>query len=242
MAKKKVLLLGAAGLVAPHITAGLERHFELRLADIQPHPGGREQLHVDIGCYEQVLAAARGMDAIFNFTVNRGHPVLSFTVNVLGAYHVLRAAVELGIRRIVHTGPQSVIGAYQHDFDVDDPPPRPGAGYYGITKHLSNELCRVFARAHDLQIVCFLFNGLRARPEGPIRGEDFPAFTVVWEDLVEACRLAVEADARAIAGGFQILNLHSHQGHGKYLLDKAARVLGFRPLEPVERLYRRRVG
>ena len=35
-------------------------------------------------------------------------PVEAFRVNTLGAYNVIRAAVECGIRRVVQTGPQQV--------------------------------------------------------------------------------------------------------------------------------------
>lgn len=237
MAKKKVLLLGASGLVAPHIVNGLERHFDLRLADVKPHPWGRSVQTVDITCYEQVLEASRGMEAILNFTVNRPHPELSFAVNVEGALHVFKAAVELGIRRIVHTGPQLVISEYQHDFDLVDPPLRPSTGYYSITKFLSIEMGRVFARTYGLEIVCFLFNGLQGKPEEPVHGEDFPPFTIVWEDLVQACRLALEVES--IPDSFQTFSLHSYQGHSKYLLDKAERLLGYRPTERVEKLYAR---
>ena len=64
---KNVLLLGASGNIAPHIIPGLERHYNLRLADIRRHPGGKPTMHVDMGDYGQVLEAARGMDAIMNW-------------------------------------------------------------------------------------------------------------------------------------------------------------------------------
>jgi UDP-glucose 4-epimerase len=240
MARKKVLLLGAAGLIAPHITQGLEAYYDLRLADVKPHPQGRPMELVDITCYDQVLEAARGMDGILNFTVNRPHPELSFGVNVNGAHHVLKAAVELGIRRIVHTGPQMVITDYQHDFGMDDPPLRPNTHYYGLTKFLSIEMCRIYAQTYGLQIACFLFNGLHPKPEGPVQGEDFPPFTIVWEDLVEVCRLGLEVEQ--LPGNFQIFDLHSYQGHGKFMLERAERLLGFKPQAPVEQLYARSPG
>jgi NAD-dependent epimerase/dehydratase family protein len=235
--KKKVLLLGASGLVGPHIISGLEQHYDLRLADVKPHPDGRSVHPVDIAVYEQVLEAARGVEAIMNFTVNRSHPELSFAVNVTGAYHVFRAAAELGIRKVVHTGPQLVMNEFQHDFDIEDPPLRPSTGYYDLTKYLSVEMCRIYARACEIQVVCFLFAGLKARPEAPVTGEDFPPFCIIWEDLVEACRLAVEIES--VPGGFQFFNMHSYQGHGKHLLDKAERILGYKPRDPVEQYYRR---
>ena len=75
--KKKVLFLGASGNIGPFLTPGLEGDYELHLADIQPHPDGTPITTVDITSYEQVYEAARGMDAIVNFTVVRSDPVLS---------------------------------------------------------------------------------------------------------------------------------------------------------------------
>ena len=59
---KKVLLLGASGLIAPHIIPGLETHYYLKLADVKPHPEGVPVLSVDVTDYSQVLEAARGVD------------------------------------------------------------------------------------------------------------------------------------------------------------------------------------
>ena len=234
---KRVLLLGASGLIAPHMIPLLEPHYELVLGDIKAHPQGRAVEPVDITVYEQVLAAARGVDAILNCTVNRGDPVQSFRVNVNGCFHVLRAAVELGIRKVVHTGPQQVWPEYHHFHDVDDPPGRGGPGYYGYTKTMSLQLCQAYAREHGLQVVCFLYCHLGAAPTERQVTRDFHPFSVVWEDVVEACRLAIEMEQ--VPGNYQSFNLHSHPGHGKYRLDKAARILGFRPQLPLEELYRR---
>ncbi|MBM3262769.1 MAG: NAD(P)-dependent oxidoreductase [candidate division Zixibacteria bacterium] len=234
---KRVLLLGASGNIAPHITEGLERYFELTLADVKPHPDGRPIRTVDITDYGQVLEAARGMDAIMNFTVNRPHPVLSFHVSTLGAWHVMRAAAELGIRRVLHTGPELIIGGYNHDFDIDDVPQAPGTGYYGITKHLSMEICKVYARCYDIPTICYQFNGLRGKLDAPVAKQDFPAFTIVWEDLIEACRIAIEIES--VPDNFQAFNLHSHLSQGKYSVEKARRMLGYVPKEDVELFYRR---
>ena len=118
---KKVLFLGASGLVGPYLTPGLEKDYELRLTDVQDHPDGRPVERVDVRCYEQVQAA-RGMDAIMNFTVVREHPVDSFDVNTAGAWHVMKAAAELGIGKVIHSGPQAVAPPTITDFGVDDAP------------------------------------------------------------------------------------------------------------------------
>ena len=91
---KKVLVLGACGMIGPFVTPGLEDDYDLTLSDIVPHPHGKPTIDVDVTDYEQVRDAARGMDAIMNFTVVRDDPVLSFHVSSLGAWHVMKAAAE----------------------------------------------------------------------------------------------------------------------------------------------------
>lgn len=234
---KKVLVLGASGLIAPYVTPSLAHDYDLYLTDVKPHPSGTPTDHVDVTRYEQVLQASEGMDAIMNMTVIR-HDIRSFAVNTTGAWHVMRAAAEHGIKKVVHTGPQLVRRDYDHDFDVDDVPLAPGTNFYGITKYLSMEICKIYAREHGIHTVCFLFNLLGAKPTEPASMRDFPPFSVVWEDLVHACRLALEIDS--VPDHFQAFNLMSYISHGKYRADKAQRMLGYAPLERVEDYFKRR--
>ena len=234
---KHVLVLGASGNVGPYVTPGLEPYYHLRLADVKPHPFGKPITHVDMTSYKDVLEASRGMDAIINFTVLRDDPVQSFHVNTRGMYHILKAALEHGIKHVIQTGAQSARYWYDHDFDIDDIPEMPGTGYYMITKYLSMEMCRIYARTYGIQIACFLFNGLGPKPTALVTKQDFPTFTVVWEDLQHACRLALEAES--IPDNFQIFNMLSYLSHGKYTVEKARRTLGYAPLEKVEDYYKR---
>ena len=234
--KKKVLFLGASGLVGPFVTPGLEDDYDLHLADVQPHPDGTPIETVDISSYEAVHKAARGMDAIANFTVVRGDPVLSFHVNTRGAWHVMKAAAAHGIRKVIQTGPQGVVTAYGPEFDVVDPPPVPDSGYYGCTKFLGAQICRIFARTHGIHTAYFVFAGLGPKPTEPVPG-DFAPMRIYWEDLQHACRLALEIDA--IPDYFQEFNMHSCDGHQKYRLEKARRMLGFEPTQQWATYFRR---
>ncbi|MCY4603765.1 MAG: hypothetical protein OXE49_05980, partial [Gemmatimonadetes bacterium] len=103
---------------------------------------------------------------------------------------------------------------------------------------LASEICRTFARAHGIQTISFVFNGLGPRPTQSAGG--FPPFTVVWEDLQQACRLALEIPE--VPDCFQEFNLLSWEGHGKYNVDKARRILGFEPTERWERYFARNVN
>ena len=149
----------------------------------------------------------------------------------------MKAAAELGIKKVLHTGPELIIPDYRHEFDIGEVPQRPGPGYYSLTKMLGMEICRAYARTYGIQTICYQFNGLGPKPERAVQGQDFPPFTITWEDLVQACRLAL--DIEAVPDNYQAFNLHSYMGQGKYNIDKARRLLGYEPSEPVERYYRR---
>ncbi len=235
--KKRVLLLGASGNIAPPILSALESHYDLRLADIVPHPDGKPVVTVDVTAFEQVLEASRGMDAIMNFTVVRPDPVQSFHVNTRGAWHVMKAAAELGIKKVIHTGPQTINLAHAHDFGIADVPRAPGTNYYGCTKMLSSEICRIFSRQYGIQTIVFHFLGLRPRPTEPVSGRDFHQFAIIYDDLAHACRLALEVES--VPDGFQDFNMLSFEAHGRYSVEKARRLLGFEPLERWEDYYRR---
>ncbi|MBM3264668.1 MAG: NAD(P)-dependent oxidoreductase [candidate division Zixibacteria bacterium] len=234
---KKVLVLGASGQVAAHTTPGLESHYDLYLGDVRPHPFGKTVHPVDITQYEQVRRAAAGIDAVMDFAAHKNHPVMDFEVSTKGAFHVMRAAVEHGIKKVIIMGPQLVRGAYDEDFDIDDVPPVVSTGYNVLSKYLSIELCKAYARAHGIETIFFLFNGLGPKPAAPVTGQDFPPMVIVWEDLHHACRLALEI--ASVPDHCQVFHMLSYSGHGKYLTDKAKRMLGYAPLEPVERYYRR---
>ncbi|MDA0334512.1 MAG: NAD(P)-dependent oxidoreductase, partial [bacterium] len=236
-AKKKVLFLGASGMIGPFLTPGLVPHYDLTLADVKPHPDGTPIDTVDVTSYEQVLAAARGHDAIMNYTVVRNDADLSFHVNVRGAWHVMRAAAALGIRKVLHSGPEYVRPYYDHAFDIDNPPDAPGTGWYSTTKMLSREICRIFARTYGIVTPCYLFNGLSAAPTEPITGKDFAPFNIVWDDLQHACRLALEIDS--LPDNYEEFNLHSHLGQGKFSIERARRILGYEPTQDWTRFYRR---
>ena len=237
--RKKVLFLGASGAIGPFLTPGLVPHYDLTLTDVKPHPDGATVCRVDVTDYEQVLEAARGHDAIMNYTVVRDDPDLSFHVSVRGAWNVMRAAAALGIRKVLHSGPEYVWPYYGHEFDVDNPPSAPGTGWYFLTKMLSREICRAFARAHGIVTPCFLFNGLGPAPTEPKMGADFPPHTIVWEDLQYACRLALEV--AALPDNYEDFHLHSYLGQGKFSIDRPRRLLGFEPTQDWTRFYRRPV-
>jgi nucleoside-diphosphate-sugar epimerase len=255
---RNVVVFGAGGPLAAAAQPLLAEDYRLRLTDLRPldeivaegkpqSPGAplpqipsepHEARRVDVTNYEQVLDACAGMDAIVNCTVLRPHPVLAFHVNTLGAYHVMKAAMAQGIKRVVHTGPLLVLadqpGGYAWDFDVPDvAPPHPGNWVYLHSKYLGQEIVRLFALRYGLEVPTLLFCNF-VNP-AVRRRHGVSAFTVSWADAGAALRCAVAAPA--LPSPFEPLHVLADLPHGKYSNVRAKQLLGWQPRDTLEELY-----
>jgi nucleoside-diphosphate-sugar epimerase len=263
-APRRVVIFGAGGPLAAITAQKLAPDHVLRLTDRRPLAeivaGGKPQSRgapfpqllepphevrvVDVTDYEQVLSATRGMDAVVNMTVVRPDPVEAFRVNTLGAYNVIKAAVECGIRRIVQTGPQQVTntmpGGYWSDFDLStDVPQRPGVALYFISKFLGQEIVRVFAQEHDLEVPTLVF-GPFTNPEDcePDQLGCYP-FLVSWADAAEAVRGALQAPS--FPRPFEVFHILADLPHGKYRTDRVKELLHWQPRDTLDVHWRRPV-
>lgn len=251
----KVAILGASGPLGRVVADELSPDYTLRLADLRSTeetvrqspdaplarrlPPPHEEAVLDVRDFESVLAACRGCDAIVNLTVVRKDPVDAFLVNTLGAYHVGRAAAELGIRRVVQTGPQLIDLHGENDFTFDfnlasETPSRPGRHLYGHSKFLGNAVLRVLAEWHDLEVPNLLFNAL-AQPDA-VGGRDTPAMMLSWPDAARAVRYALQAPS--LPSPYEEFNCVADLPHGQCLTGKAERLLGWTPSDSLEGLWR----
>ncbi|MDP6042118.1 MAG: NAD-dependent epimerase/dehydratase family protein [Candidatus Latescibacteria bacterium] len=259
-----VCVYGAGGPVGAMVARALQDDYTLRLTDLhdvddilaqnKPQSKGaplpekpvspNEWQCVDVSDYEQVRAAAEGMDALINVSVLRHDVVPAFRVNLVGAYNVMKAAVECGIKRIIHTGPRHTRlgfeGDYWPDFDVpDEAPLHPGSDLYALTKHLGGQVVRVFAEEHDLEVLCFLFTGFRPGDPGPSAdGSGVGPLTVAWEDTGDPFRLGLQVDK--LSCNYEVFDITVDLPHRKFGTGKAQRLLGWQPQYTFERHYRRK--
>lgn len=260
--KGKVVLFGAGGPVGAAAVQALKDHYTLRVTDVRPmaqiagapSPQGsrapvpellgapHENWVVDVTQYEQVLAACRGMDAAIDLTVVRPHPVLAFTVNMVGAYHIARAAVECRLKRLIHTGPYHTHlehdADYWNDFrNTPDAPLHPGDDLYALTKYLGLEITDVFARRCGLEVLSFLFCNFRPRQIEPEeRGKGIGPFSTSWEDTGEAFLCGLRAPK--MPSPHEVFFICAELPHGKYRADKARRLLKWEAKDTFEELYR----
>ncbi|MBM3934527.1 MAG: NAD(P)-dependent oxidoreductase [SAR202 cluster bacterium] len=240
----KVLLLGSNGFMGPHVIKALRGLHDLSPTDVRPPPPefSYEWEKVDVTDAGQVADAAQGMDSIVYLAVLRHDPATAFAVNTIGTYNMMAAAVQHGIKRIVNTGPQSVVTGMDEWLDHainPDSPVHSDTRVYGTSKALGHEIARIFTENHDLYVTTFLyshFRGTTPRHEDPTF---WKPFTVAREDASELIRLALEIPLERLPSRFESYFPMADVPHGQYLSDKAKRVFGWQPKVSFEEFWKR---
>jgi len=226
----KILVTGAGGLLGGYVARELAGRAQISGLDIASPADAKGIGTFTKGSIEDaaaVAAAMRGQDAVVhiaarpNIWSGQGHEIIH--TNVTGTWNVLEAAEQAGVKRVILTSSDSVVGytvlqgaMVPPDYlPVDEAHPRRPTDAYATSKKLCEELGRSFEERGKLEIVVLRpvyvlypeFEGeVKARAanpsdyKGPEAGGRQPAGGgVMWHyvdprDLARAYRLALEAD------------------------------------------------
>lgn len=238
----RTLVTGGAGFIGSAIAGELlRRGDQVRVLDSflsgspDAVPEGAELVEGDLRDVEQVRKAVDGVEVVFHQGAVRSvprsvdEPVLVGETNVLGTLHVVLAAAEAGVRRVVYASSSSVYGDVGEGINREDLTPDPLSPY--AASKLAGELyCRVWTHLKGLSTTSLRYfnvfgpgQSLESKyaavfpafcsalaagrpPEVHWDGEQARDFTYI-DDVVRANLLAAEADDRVdgvvlnIAGG-----------------------------------------
>lgn len=170
---KQVLVTGAGGFIASHLTERLiiegaqVRAFTrynsrndvgmLRLvpADVFSQ---LEIVSGDLRDVEAVRGAVRGVDTVFHLGAliaipySYVHPREVIETNVMGTVNVLMAARDFGARRVVHTSTSEVYGTAQYT-PIDEAHPLQGQSPYSASKIGADKISESFYRSFGVPVV-----------------------------------------------------------------------------------------
>ncbi len=164
--RQSILITGGAGLFAERAGEFLEARYDLVLADVQDREGVTV-LPLDIIDYDAVLAAMEGIDAVVHLAILSARHTNhlseieyadeSMRVNIMGTQHVLEAAAQSNVKRVVLATSQMAMVGWPRRVDRPvDAPYRP-ADLYGITKLCDELLGELYARTRQLPVACLRF-------------------------------------------------------------------------------------
>jgi UDP-glucose 4-epimerase len=169
----KVLVSGGAGFIGSHIVDRLlAEDYQVVVLDnlssgnLKNIPYLKNKnlslLQDDIRNFEAVKKALRGVDAVFHeaglvsVILSVQDPIFCNDVNVTGTLNLLKASVDLGVKRFVFASSAAVYGENPLPLKKEDMHTFP-SNPYGISKLVGENYARVFHKLYGLETVCLRY-------------------------------------------------------------------------------------
>jgi nucleoside-diphosphate-sugar epimerase len=156
---RTVLVTGSAGRIGRAVVRELQgRGHAVRGFDRVPTPGLADGLVGDIADGAAVRRAAQGVTTLIHLAATPDDDDFLTQLlpnNIVGVYHVMEAAREAGVRRVILASSGQVVwwqrftGPLPIGADVQ-PTPR---GWYAATKVFQEAAGRAYAEAHGLSVI-----------------------------------------------------------------------------------------
>ena len=119
MTYEKIVVTGGAGLLGSHVVKEMEGHAQITTLDVKEPKFftqvSQNHVNVSITNYEEVKKAFMGHDAVIHLAAipnpREADAKTTFNNNVQGAWTVLQAAEDAGIKRVIVASSDSVFGS-----------------------------------------------------------------------------------------------------------------------------------
>lgn len=166
----RVLVTGAAGDIGRVLREGLRGRYDLlRLSDraaMAPAQAGEETAVADLTDMAAVAALMEGIEAVVHLGGHAGEADWpTILANNIGAtFNVFEAARLAGVRRVVFASSNHVVGFHPRSRTLrSDAPHRPDTRY-GLSKAFGEDLGRLYADKHAMEVVCLRIGSFQERP------------------------------------------------------------------------------
>jgi NAD+ dependent glucose-6-phosphate dehydrogenase len=232
---RTILITGAAGNIGAKITTHFRQttDHQLRLLDRAP---GDDIVAADFGVWDDAWAKHfAGADTVIHLAGNasgRASWASAMRDNITGTQHVLRAARDAKVRRVIFASTNQVMLGYRFATGpvTTDMPPAP-LSPYGISKFACEEIGRAFSEETASDFLALRIGYFQ-------RDENLPGAHMgigEWgQSMWLSNRDMNQAMDRAIAAptfGFAIVNLVSNNAGMRWDIEHTRRVIGYVPLD-----------
>ena len=237
-----ILLVGGSGLVGTFITPYLRQRHTVRVLDVVPPVHDVDYVEGSITDPAALRRALEGMDAFVTVVMKGGQggftrdhtaqlAIDNYAVNCLGLHLLLLTAQEMGITRGIHTGTMSAHNRHRTWYPDEDSVPLDGPNVYGLTKRLSEDICRYFAREFDMNLAVFRITGPCTRERYVERRREAPVAGVIptdEQDLANAYLAGLDF-LQPGHGRFDAFFMAGDENHEQVNISKAKALLGWEP-------------
>lgn len=166
----RVLITGGTGFIGSHIADRLlKEDFDVTVIDnldtgslekVAQHKSNHRFHFVegDIRDYNLVKHTIKDVDAVFHeaalasVTLSVQNPILTNDINVTGTLNLLKASIDLGVKRFIYASSAAVYGDTESPQKREDMPLNPRSPY-GISKLAGENYVRIFYKLYGLETV-----------------------------------------------------------------------------------------
>jgi nucleoside-diphosphate-sugar epimerase len=222
----KLLLTSASIRLTRHLADALSVSHEILLTDISSVSTRHPFVQSDLGHDESTNDLVRGVDVIVHSGSVDSDASVSEQLDYQTrcTYNLLWAAWEERVPRVVYLSSLGVMDKYDKGYYVTEQwRPLPVAEPPALTFHLSEMVCKEFAREHKLQAVCLRLGDLIWDQGHSHESALFP------DDAVQAVEKALTVEIE----NWAVFNIHSGVTNNRFSTAKAEKLLGFTPSSAV---------
>lgn len=125
----------------------------------------------DVLDLELVKSSMKGTDVVFHLAAEVGNiksienPMRDAQVNILGTLNILRAAVALGVKRVVYSSSSAIFGEPKY-LPIDELHPTAPESLYAVSKLSAEKYCLAFAQLYDINTVCLRYFNVYGPKQG----------------------------------------------------------------------------
>ncbi|MBQ0755930.1 MAG: NAD(P)-dependent oxidoreductase [Amphritea sp.] len=244
MSIKRVVVTGGAGRVGGYVVRQLLKSYEVVIADLVAGDSGVEYIEANVMDLPQLRKAFEGADAVVHLAALdydwNCAPEEYIDVNVRGTWHVLQAASEMKVQKVVLCSSVSACGLSEMRSDwqpvslpIDENHENKPVQAYSVSKIVMEQMAKSFVDGTDMDVICLrpLAVVLDESLEQYIEFVDAPDrhwlfYYVTAEDVATAFDCALKADGLRFGTFFLSADDTSHP---KPTLEWYADVMGDLP-------------
>jgi nucleoside-diphosphate-sugar epimerase len=168
----KLVITGGSGKLARYLAPVLAREHEILLYDkLRPQRSEFPYMQGDITDIAKLSKAFQGAEGAIHLAALRSRynylPMKVMETNILGTFCVLEAARRAGVKKLLFSSSDTVLGIAQsvNEFapeyvPVDEKHPLKPQDPYGISKMLGEKMCLCYAEGCDIDIIALRFSNI----------------------------------------------------------------------------------
>lgn len=209
---KKVVLVGGNGVIGHVLKEGLENEYEyeIYIMDKNIEKPSKHQIQVDATDYTDLVSKIpRDADVLINLLrIDVPGDLVDITkmnqavdIHFKASYHLLNAAVELKIKKVIYSSSNHTTDYYEIDgystlnreINTDDYPY--SRGLYGVLKLASENMGFAFSQKHDLSVINIRIGTVTKNEKSDLLKDDRLKRTLLThQDTVNLYKCAIESD------------------------------------------------